>query len=62
MGNHIFISPTARAQLKEHFGCSEPTISDAIHFRYNSFLARSIRVYAVNYLKCAVFIHSNCIL
>lgn len=38
--------------LKSKFNCSNTAVSRALNFRVNSAQARTIRSYAINFLKC----------
>lgn len=48
--SQLFMDRGKRKALKEEFGLSESAISEAIHFKSNGKLARSVRSYAVNHL------------
>lgn len=58
--NRYIESDEVRSEhLRAHFNCSQPTVSAALHFKRNSMLARSIRVYAVNFLGCRIVDNLN---
>lgn len=46
----IHLNREDRRRLKEHFGCSEASLSLALHFKKGSLLAARIRSYAMNHL------------
>lgn len=47
----ICLRKGTRKVLREQFKFSESALSMALHFKYNSLLARRVRVYAVNKLN-----------
>lgn len=49
--SQLFMDRKKRAKLKEKFGLTDSSISEACHFKTNSKLARSVRSYAVNFLE-----------
>lgn len=48
----IYTVAKDKKRLMEKFGAKYCVIADALLFRSNSALARRIRSYALNYLKC----------
>ena len=50
------MSTQKRRKLKDKFGVSEQCISESIHFKRNSAVARRIRAYAVNQLSAFVIL------
>ena len=46
----IHLTREQRRRLKEHFGCSEASLSLALYFKKGSLLALRIRSYAMNHL------------
>lgn len=51
--NKIYISPTDRYRIVEKYKVSMAMISQALTFQRHSNTARSIRVYAMNFLDSA---------
>lgn len=47
----LFMDRGKRKKLKDKFQLSDSAISEAIHFKSNGKLARSVRSYAVNVLN-----------
>lgn len=49
--SQIIVSKSNRARLKNEFQCSDSSLSIALHFKWNSILARRIRSRAVNHYQ-----------
>lgn len=49
--SQIIVTKSNRACLKKEFQCSDSSLSIALHFKWNSLLARRIRSRAVNHYK-----------
>lgn len=62
MNGKVFATTETRKALAEKFGVQQGTLTYALNFKCDSLLARKIRVYAVNFLKCAVWIDESTII
>lgn len=49
--SQIYMDRQKRRRLKEKYKLSDPTISEMMHFKSNSKLAREVRSFAVNVLQ-----------
>ena len=62
MKGKVFATTDTRKALAEKFSVQQGTLTYALNFKCNSLLARRIRVYAINFLKCAVWIDESSII
>ena len=50
----ILATPKQCKEIERHFKCSQSLVYDALKYKKNGLLARKIRSYAINILKCPV--------
>lgn len=55
----IWATTSSREALKEKFGVSPSTLTVALNFQVDSVLGRRIRAYAVNFLRCAIWMEEQ---
>jgi len=48
----IYTKKGDTAKIKEYFGCNDFMVSVSLNFKRDSLMARKIRDYAINELKC----------
>ena len=50
----VLATPQQRKEIAKHIKCTQAAITLSLRFKRNGLLARKIRSYAINILKCQV--------